>query len=99
MANGRPGRPKGLPKTGGRKKGVGDKSTADLVALCQTYTVEAVGVLRGIMNDPGAKEPARVTAANIILERGHGKAAQPITGGDGGPLVVQILRYADHPAS
>lgn len=75
MANGRPGRPKGLPKTGGRKKGVGDKSTAALVALCQTYTVEAVDTLRAIMTDPEAKDAARVAAANIILERGHGKVA------------------------
>lgn len=76
MANGRPGRPKGLPKTGGRKKGVGDKSTADLTALCQSYTAEAVGVLRGIMTDAQAGETSRVAAAREIIDRGHGKAVQ-----------------------
>ena len=30
MANGKPGRPKGLPKTGGRKKGTRNKATASI---------------------------------------------------------------------
>lgn len=94
MANGKPGRPKGLPKTGGRKKGAGDKSTAALVALCQTYTSESIGVLRSIQNDTTAPPSARVAAANIIIERGHGKTAQPLTDANGGPLTVHIVRLA-----
>lgn len=94
MANGKPGRPKGLPKTGGRKKGAGDKCTAALVELCQTYTVESVNTIRDIMRNTDAPEAARLAAARELLERGHGKAAQPVTGADGGALIVQLLKFA-----
>lgn len=39
-------------------------------------------MLQGVASS-GASEGARVQAAGILLDRGWGKAAQPVTGQDG----------------
>jgi hypothetical protein len=46
--------------------------------LAQQYTVEAIETLANIMQDPSEHASARVHAADIILNRGHGKAPQVI---------------------
>lgn len=38
------GRPKGLPKSGGRTKGTPNRVTADIKALAQTYGPEAIDI-------------------------------------------------------
>ena len=45
------------------------------------------------------QRPARVAAANAILDRGWGKAAQAIENGDGGALelIHRIERVIVHP--
>lgn len=83
--------PKGV-RIGGRQKGTPNKVTNDLKALAQVYTAEAVKTLAEHMR--GENPKASVAAARELLDRGHGKAGQPITGADGGPLVVQILKIA-----
>ncbi len=62
----------------GRKAGVPNKSTADVKAAAAVYTTEALKTLVQIMQD--AKQPgaARISAATAILDRGHGKAVQPV---------------------
>jgi hypothetical protein len=52
--------------------------------LARQYTETAVSALVEVME--GGSGPARVAAANAILDRGWGKAPQPITGEDGGPV-------------
>lgn len=74
MAERRGGRPKGLPKTGGRKPGVKNHVNEDLRALCQTYTREGVETLASIMR-ASESDNARVTAVREIFERGWGKSA------------------------
>lgn len=74
------GRPKGLPKTGGRKKGSTNRVTADIKALAQTYGPDAIDVLAEIMKDESAPEAARIAAARELIDRGFGKATQPISG-------------------
>ncbi len=81
-------------KTGGRKKGVPNKVTADLKAVAQKYTAEAVKTLADLMRN-AESDAARVGAIKEILDRGHGKSPQAITGAEGGPLVVEIVRYAE----
>ncbi|MEE8203528.1 MAG: hypothetical protein V3R74_07195, partial [Alphaproteobacteria bacterium] len=56
-------------------------------------TEKAVKVLVGIMSQSKAPAAARVAAANALLDRGWGKAAQSHTEGDGGPVrhVVTII--------
>jgi hypothetical protein len=78
-------KPKGLKKTGGRKKGTRNKATADIKALAQEYTAEAIRILASIMNDGDAPAAARVSAAVALLDRAHGKVPQGIglPGADG----------------
>ena len=46
--------------------------------LAQRYTVQAIETLASIMQDPEEHASARVHAADIILNRGHGKAPQVV---------------------
>lgn len=69
------GRPKGLPKTGGRKKGVPNKATADVKALAQEYGPQAISVLVTLMAG-ASSDQAKVAAARELLDRGYGKPSQ-----------------------
>ncbi|MCY1285671.1 hypothetical protein D9M69_491140 [compost metagenome] len=89
------GRPKGLPKTGGRRKGTPNKATVDVKALAQQYSEEAVKSLVEIMRDGDAPHAARVAAAKDILDRGHGKATQPIAGDPDRPPVGMAPQLTD----
>jgi hypothetical protein len=54
--------------------------TADIKSLAQTYGPEAVDTLAEIMKDDRAPHAARVAAARELIDRGFGKATQPISG-------------------
>jgi hypothetical protein len=81
-------RPKGLPRTGGRKRGTPNKATADVKALASVHAPEAIGVLVAIMNSTASSDAARVAAARDLLDRAFGRAHQRIeaTGKDGAPI-------------
>ncbi len=86
-------------KTGGRVAGTLNKSTRDIKEMAQKYTADALNTLHSIMKS-SQQDAARVAASREILDRGHGKASQPITGAGDGPIVVQIVKHADdHTAS
>jgi len=59
--------------------------------LARSHTETAVNVLVGIMNATSAADAARVSAANSLLDRGWGKAAQPLTGGDEEDNPIQMV--------
>ena len=61
----------------GRKKGVPNKTTLQMRELAQKYAPDALEVLVGIMSF-GASETARIAAAREVLDRAHGKVAQPV---------------------
>lgn len=63
----------------GRPKGVPNRSTSELKAAAQRYTDDALKTLAEIMTDDDQPGPARVSAANAILDRGYGKPMQPVT--------------------
>ncbi len=69
------------------------KAKADIRSLARSQTEKAVKVLVGIMSQSKAPAAARVAAANALLDRGWGKAAQSHTDEDGGPVrhVVTII--------
>jgi hypothetical protein len=79
-------RPKGKPKTGGRKKGTVNRVGADVRVLAQRYTVEAIETLARIMKDTSAPPQARAMAADRLLDRAHGRAPQAIVGDPEKPL-------------
>lgn len=62
-------------------------SRAQMERFAREHAATALGALVEIATT-GESEAARVTAADKLLDRGYGKAAQPITGEDGGPVQV-----------
>jgi hypothetical protein len=58
------GRPPAIPK--------------EVKAACQEHTEDAVKTLAQIMSDKKANPSARIAAANSLLDRGWGKAAQTL---------------------
>lgn len=75
------------------------KTPTDIRSLARSHTESAINTLAGIMNKDGAPEAARVAAANSLLDRGWGKAAQPISGDAENPLQViqRIERVIKNP--
>jgi hypothetical protein len=74
------------------------KSLTEIRSLARGHTKTALNVLVGIMRSKDATAAARVSAANAILDRGWGKANQPV-GNDDGPLelIHRIERVIVHP--
>ena len=62
------------------------KTPTEIRSLARAHTEEAVNCLVGVMRN-STSEPAKVTAANSLLDRGWGKPVQPVDGdGDGGAI-------------
>jgi hypothetical protein len=62
------------------------KTITEIRSMARSHTRTALNVLVGVMRSKDATAAARVSAANAILDRGWGKAAQAIENGDGGAL-------------
>lgn len=73
----------------GRPKGSLNKATAEVKQAAQQYTEEALLTLSEIMRS-GANEQARISAANSLLDRGHGKPSQAIAGDPDQPLKLEV---------
>jgi hypothetical protein len=74
------------------------KSLTEIRSLARGHTRTAVNVLVGIMRSKDATAAARVSAANAILDRGWGKATQPVGNDDGTlELMHRIERVIVHP--
>jgi hypothetical protein len=72
-------------RRGGRQKGTPNKATADIRALAQPYGASAIAALAQlaglIAGMPAAEsEATRVAAIKELLDRGFGRAAQPVVG-------------------
>ena len=76
--------------TDGLAKAVTAKSkvAAQIKVLARRHTRAAIKVLATIMNQADGPATARVSAAQALLDRGWGKAAQPIAGEEGGFFVI-----------
>jgi len=76
------------------------KAAAEIKALAKKHSKAAIKVLAGIMNQDDGPATARVSAAQALLDRGWGKAAQPVAGEDGGlPVLAKIERVIVDPAT
>lgn len=71
------------------------KTPSDIRSLARGHTETAINILAGIMCEPKAPHAARVSAAQALLDRGWGKATQPISGDDESPLQIVIRRFTD----
>lgn len=85
--NRKTGRKPGTPKTGGRQKGVVNKATASIKEVARQYTDEAIRTLAEVMADKEQPAPARVSAANALLDRGYGKPSTVLNGDEDGGAV------------
>jgi len=74
------------------------KAPTEIRSLARGHTEAAINCLAGIMNKTTAPEAARISAANSLLDRGWGKAAQPIENGEDGAfeLIHKIERTIVH---
>jgi hypothetical protein len=63
----------------------------DVRSLARAYTKMAITQLAGIAQN-GDKDSARATACGILLDRGWGKAAQPLTGANGSEDITVTIR-------
>jgi hypothetical protein len=61
---------------------------AQIRALARRHTQAAIKVLAAIMNQSDGPATARVSAAQALLDRGWGKAAQLIAGEEGSPVII-----------
>lgn len=84
-----PGTPR--PANSGRRKGIPNKATIEIKALARQYGPEAVAELAriaGLTKQPGSEnEATRVAAIKELIDRGYGKATQPISGDDTKPPI------------
>lgn len=62
----------------GRKQGSINKVKLELRAAAREHTQAALDTLVEIMNDTMSPHAARISAANILLDRGHGKSTQSV---------------------
>lgn len=70
---------------GGKPKGL-----AEMQELCRSHTVESIDAILKVMRSDTAQPAAIVAGANSILDRGWGKATQPIESG-GLDRLVEVL--------
>lgn len=89
----------GTPKTGGRVAGTPNKATADVRALAGNYTAQALETLASIMNDVEQPPAARVSAANSLLDRAHGKPRQELehAGSEKEAITVIVREFVKPP--
>ncbi|WP_445083461.1 hypothetical protein [Bradyrhizobium sp. TM233] len=75
------------------------RTLTEIRSLARGHTRTALRVLVGIMRSDDATPAVRLSAANAILDRGWGKAAQPVEAGeDGAPeLVHRVERIIVRP--
>jgi hypothetical protein len=74
------------------------RALTSIRSLARSHTRTAITVLVKVMRSEDATPAARVSAANAILDRGWGKATQPV-GSVEGPIEVihKIERTIVHP--
>ena len=74
------------------------KAAAQIKALARKHSRAAIKTLAAIMNQADGPATARVSAAQALLDRGWGKATQPLAGNeDGLPMLARIERVIVDP--
>jgi len=83
----------------GRPRGVPNKATADIKRLAQYYGPDAIAALAEMSGlEPGTRaesETARIAALKELLDRGYGRASQPLSGDPDSPPLAIDFRWAD----
>lgn len=83
------GKGKPFPKGKSGNPGGRPKAVVDVVNLAREHTEDAIRALADVIRSADT-DKARIAAANIILERGWGKATQPIANDSDKPFEIVI---------
>jgi len=87
--------PKGT-RVGGRKKGVRNKKTQELIAKVETSGLMPVDYLLSVMRDESIDRCQRIDASKAVAPYIHPKLANiELTGKDGGPLQVNVVQFCN----
>jgi hypothetical protein len=78
-------------KFGGRVKGTPNKSTEKVARLARRHGPAAIKELHSLMTTAPEKA-VRVSAARELLDRGYGKATQPVGGDAANPIHIKLDR-------
>lgn len=62
----------------GRKTGSQNKTTAEIRDYAREYSEAAIKALVAVMESEGTPAAAKVSAANSLLDRAHGKPSQSL---------------------
>lgn len=54
------------------------KMPAELKEACKALTPDCINVLASIVNNPKSRDGDRIKAAEVIMDRGYGKAIQSV---------------------
>ena len=74
------------------------KAVTEIRSLARAHTRTALNVLVGVMRNTKATPPARVAAANAILDRGWGKPTQSLANDENAlELIHRIERVIVQP--
>lgn len=74
------------------------KAVTEIRSLARSHTQTALRVLVAVMRNTKATPPARVAAANAILDRGWGKPTQSLSNDESAlELIHRIERVIVHP--
>lgn len=68
------------------------KAPTEIRSLARSHTESALNCLVGIVNQGDAPPAARVSAAQALLDRGWGKPAQAIIGGDDDDNPITVIQ-------
>ncbi len=79
----------------GRKQGSINKVKLELREAAKAYTQQALDTLVKIMGDNSMPAAARISAANILLDRGHGKPSQALDVAHSGDINHLIVRWTE----
>ena len=73
------------------------RTPADLRSLARAHTEVGIKILAGIAMNEEFPPAARVSAVAQLLDRGWGKAVQPVSSDPDGPLIVEIIQRVREP--
>jgi len=78
----------------GRPPGAKNAKTLEIEAAAREYAGDALAALLEIATT-GDSEPARVSAATALLDRGYGRPRQSMehSGPNGGPIPLQVWKF------
>jgi hypothetical protein len=83
-------------RRGGRQLGTPNKNTAQIKAVASKYgpaIIDKLAEMAGVIPSsiPAESETARIAAMRELLDRGYGKATQPLSGdAEGPPLAIEF---------